>query len=329
MKIVVRSLTVVPALALAISASAVAVAAPRVLTVTGNVSYVEGSYGDTFVAGQPFSGSFVYDPDERNVDPDPITEPSDVPGHEYTSLYECSTAPCAMALLFPTIPESFGVNHITLVMNDDLELTAEDTNNTVRDGTYDWIEIVGSTTAAFCPLPGGVCEPNELIPVDGEEWTLGLISDTDWFSDGSLIPDDIPSTFSTLVVGVEIDPLGEEIGLVFAMVEVSVGISPVFETDGVTLTWPAVAGAPLYNVYRGDFGAWIDADEDGLPDQGYGECALFLDPDSSDTVFVDFNEPAPGFGFQYLVATIDLEGTEQFLGSTSVGVARSIDLPCP
>ncbi len=75
--------------------------------------------------------------------------------------------------------------------------------------------------------------------------------------------------------------------------------------------------------------ALVDLNEDGLPDEGYGECVNDLDDDTTDTLFADPEIPLPGgHGFAYLVGWVDLVG-EGGLGSTSAGLPREVDLPCP
>ena len=94
--------------------------------------------------------------------------------------------------------------------------------------------------------------------------------------------------------------------------------------------WQQMCGAQQYNVYRREFAAALaDADEDGLPDAGYGECVNDLDDDTADTLFADPEIPLPGGnGFAYLVGWVDLEG-ERGLGSTSASLPREDVLPCP
>ncbi len=195
--------------------------APTLLTVSGTIDVVEGSYVGDFVAGQPFIGTFIYDTDESNAAPSSITTPSNVPGHEFSSFYDFLGAAYDVVLSFPAIPATFDSETVSVVVNDDLFLAAEDVNGAVSDGLHDWIEILGSTAIGICLEPGGVCEPNEYSPADGEEWTLAIFSDTGWISDGSLVPDDFPSTYTALVVGIEVDVAGVETGLVLADVVVT------------------------------------------------------------------------------------------------------------
>ncbi len=102
------------------------------------------------------------------------------------------------------------------------------------------------------------------------------------------------------------------------------------KASGQALEWRGVCGAESYNVYRQDFAATpTDRDEDGLPDEGYGECVNYLDDDTTDTVLADPEIPLPGGnGFAYLVSWVDPTG-EGGLGSTSAGLAREALVPCP
>ena len=86
-------------------------------------------------------------------------------------------------------------------------------------GTYDWIELLGSTMGSVCLIPGGVCAPDEFSPADGEEWTLAIFGDSSWFTDGSVIPDELPASFVSLLVGIDFDPAGKEVGFAFATID--------------------------------------------------------------------------------------------------------------
>ena len=44
---------------------------------------------------------------------------------------------------------------------------------------------------------------------------MALISDTSWISDGSLIPDTLPASFTPIFVGIEYDAAGVETGIMF------------------------------------------------------------------------------------------------------------------
>ena len=135
---------------------------------------------------------------------------------------------------------------VGVVVNDDLPLTADDTGGLLPAGTYDWIEILGSTTDGVCLLPGGICEPDEISPVDGEEWTLAIFGDQTWISDGSLIPDDLPASPTLLLVGFEFDEFGEETGGVFATVSITnlpEGVPALGSVGLVVLAGSLAAGA--------------------------------------------------------------------------------------
>jgi hypothetical protein len=101
-----------------------------------------------------------------------------------------------------------------------------------------------------------------------------------------------------------------------------------FDADGITLVWPGVTGALSYDIYRGDLSALVDGDDDGLPDSGYGTCMTALDDDPRDTFFEDGDVPAVGGGFFYLRAVINAQG-DGGIGSTSAGLPRTPQVPCP
>jgi hypothetical protein len=229
-----RKHTALLTLAFLVSGPTISLAAPETLAVAGTVSVVEGDYVGDFTVGDPYSGSFTYDTDEANAS-FAITTPSTVPGHEFSSFYDF-TAPVYEAILnFPAIPGTFTSNVMAVVVNDNLTLTTEDTAGAIPAGTYDWIEILGSTTVGACLLPGGECEPDEFSPVDGEEWTLAIFSsDTTWITDGSLIPNNLPGSYTAIIVGAEFDELGEEVGFVLASASVTEPV-PMFGPFGLAM----------------------------------------------------------------------------------------------
>ena len=149
-----------------------------------------------------------------------ITTPSVVPGHEFTSFYEFATTDgfSWAGDLVPPSGDGFNADVMGIVVNNDLPLTSAETGGLLPDGTYDWIELLGSTTTDICLVPGGVCAPDEFSPANGEEWTLAFFGDSSWFTDGSVIPDALPPGVTALLVGIEVDELGEEVGFVFASV---------------------------------------------------------------------------------------------------------------
>jgi hypothetical protein len=202
-------------------------AVPTGLDITSTIQDVSGSFVGNFVIGQTLSGSFIYDTDEANAGPGSITTPSTVSGHEFSSFYEFPDAPNSVSLSTPASPGFFtNTVAVAVVVNDNLPLTSGETGGVLSDGVYDWIEILGSSTVGICLLPGGGCAPNEFSPADGQEWTLAIFGDTDWFSDGSLVPDNLPATYSTLLVGFEFDAAGNEVGAVFATVDTLTTFTP-------------------------------------------------------------------------------------------------------
>jgi hypothetical protein len=96
-----------------------------------------------------------------------------------------------------------------------------------------------------------------------------------------------------------------------------------------TLTWDPVVGAMQYNVYRGFVSGLTDSNSDHRPDGGYGTCQDSRDPNLTDTIFVDTDVPTEAqIGFFYLVAYLS-GGVEIGLGSSSLGIQRTMTVPCP
>jgi hypothetical protein len=190
--------------------------APITISIEATVdTVIDGSVSGLMV-DDLIAGAFVYDTDEANADPVADTDGSDRPGHEYSSFYEFSGSPYAVTLDVPfssTAP-------VAVVVNNDLPLTADETAGQISDGIYDWIEILGSTTISVCnKTPPEECEPGEFDPADGQEWTLAIIADSGWFSDGSLIPDTLPGTYTALIVAQEFDENSFEAGVIVASVD--------------------------------------------------------------------------------------------------------------
>ena len=196
--------------------SSAANAAPVTIDITATVQDVSGSYLGSLSAGQSLNGTFSYDTDEANAS-SANTTPSTVPGHEFTSFYEFSGTPYDAIVSGP----SFSFDNeapMAVVVNNNLDISADDTGGVIPAGTYDWIEILGSTAS-------DVSGPN--TPGNGQDWTLAIFADdADWFSDGSLVPDTLPSSYTALLVGIDFDANGDEIGVVIATVD-SVTISQV------------------------------------------------------------------------------------------------------
>ena len=99
--------------------------------------------------------------------------------------------------------------------------------------------------------------------------------------------------------------------------------------DKDTMTWPSIEVAQEYNVYRKDLG-FVDIDEDGVADDGYGDCYSGFDPDTTDTMFVDTDTPTAGNGFAYHMTYVnDVHNTEGGIGKASLGQQRPNFSPCP
>jgi len=109
------------------------------------------------------------------------------------------------------------------------------------------------------------------------------------------------------------------------------GPSPSFSvsfSSKTTMTWDPVQDAFLYYVYRGDVSGLIDSIPDGAPDGGYGTCQNANDPNPTDTMYIDTEDPSPGAGFHYLVSYFLISG-ETGLGTRTDGQPRLVQTPCP
>ena len=176
---------------------------------------VSGVYAGDFLVGYNVNGSYVYDTDENNASVADTT-PSTIPGHEYTSRYTFDGASYGADFFIPALSDGFTqLGKVEVLVNNDLFLTSAETGGFLADGTYDWIEILASTTVDVCPS-GSTCPP--YTPGDGEEWTLAIFGASDWFTDGSVIPDTLPVDYQALLVGLNFNTNGDEVGAAFATV---------------------------------------------------------------------------------------------------------------
>ncbi|MGB5439441.1 MAG: VPLPA-CTERM sorting domain-containing protein, partial [Gammaproteobacteria bacterium] len=122
----------------------------------------------------------------------------------------------------PTLGDGFTeLGTVEVLVNNDLFLTSAETGGFLADGIYDWIEILASTTIDVCPS-GSTCPPDSYTPgspvgtEDGQEWTLAIFGASDWFADGSVIPDSLPVDYQALLVGLNFNDNGVEVGAAFA-----------------------------------------------------------------------------------------------------------------
>jgi len=194
-------------------------AAPFTIDVTATVFSSFGSYAGDLDPGVGLVGTIALTTDEGAAS-FADTTPSTIPGHEYTSFYGFDAPPFSWIGTAPSLgPGGFTADTLGIVVNNDITLTSAETGGLFPDGTYDWIELLGSTTIDVCP-PGDTCPtPDPFTPGDGEEWTLAIFSDSSWFSDGSVIPDALPASFAPILVGAEFDEFGVQIGGVLAAVD--------------------------------------------------------------------------------------------------------------
>lgn len=195
--------------------------------VTSTVSFVDGSYAGDVAVGQTITGTFVVDSDKANAGPGSDPTPSSNPGHEYSSFWEFPGAPYGVDLLNMSLGSSFSSSSApAIVVNNNLSITSDETGGMVADGSYDWIEVLGATTASACLLPGGLCDPGEYTPVDGEEWTLAIFADSSWITADDEIPTGLPGSYTAFLIGIETDAAGIEIGTIIAPAG-SLTLSPV------------------------------------------------------------------------------------------------------
>lgn len=182
------------------------------ITATVDVSSVsDNTFASDLPVGQSVSGTFIFDTSEASAS-SAETTPSTTPGHEFTSFYDFAGAPYEVLISSNSYNFS-NTAPVGVVVNDSLFLTSAETNGAVlTDGYYDWIEIFGSTTSDV----GAAHTPD-----NGQEWTLALIAgDGNWFTDGSVIPDNVPpSSYTPLLMGLDFDSVGHEVGFVFASVD--------------------------------------------------------------------------------------------------------------
>ena len=174
-------------------------------------SYLDNTYASNLSVGQSVNGTFIFDTSEASANTAETT-PSYEPGHEFTSFYDFAGAPYEVSVS----SNNFNFTNtapVGVVVNNNLLLTSAETNGAIStDGYYDWIEILGSTTS-------DVAGPH--TPGNGQEWTLALIAeDGNWFTDGSVIPDNVPpSSYTPILIGLDFDSVGDEVGFVFASVD--------------------------------------------------------------------------------------------------------------
>ncbi len=226
--------------ALFLAAAVPVSAAPFTVNLTATVVQSFGSYAGDLDPGVGLTADVSLSTTETDAF-NAITTPSTEPGHEFTSFYEFSSPPFSWNGAAPSLGgPGFAADVLGIVVNDNLTISAADTGGLIADGTYDWIELLGSTTVDVCPT-GFTCPPDPFSPGDGEEWTVAIFGGTDWFSDGSVIPDSLPADFTVVLVGVEFNANGEEIGVVLASVDSFETTLPIEEVTAI----PAPASAAL------------------------------------------------------------------------------------
>lgn len=198
--------------------SGTALAAPLLFTVSTTVNAVDGVYGGGLFVGDTITGSFLVDNDKDNASPGSDPGPGTNPGHEYTSFWEFSGPSYGVDLLNVQRNARFTSDIEAIVVNDGLNLPSNDVGGQIPTGTYDWIEVLGSTTSDYCPTNiDCVAEPNQVVPANGEEWTLMIVSTDSWFSGGD-IPQKLPIDYTAFLLGFGYDQVGTRVGAVIAPV---------------------------------------------------------------------------------------------------------------
>ncbi len=215
-----RTLASAPVLIACLTVPGTVVADVISLQTTATITLSEGSYSGDLLPGYTIDGTFVFDDDTSGAGPGSDPTPSNEPGHEYSSYWEFPGAPYEVSLTVPQVGGGFANGApVGIVINNDLDITSEETGGMIADGTYDWIELLGSTTVDHCPAGPGACSPDELRPADGEEWTLAIFSDTAWLGLDNQIPGALPASYTAFLIGLDFDAAGNEVGLVIAPVD--------------------------------------------------------------------------------------------------------------
>ena len=189
---------------------------------------VSGVYAGDIMVGYNVNGSYVYDTDEV-IASGADTNPGTIPGHEYSSRYTFTDIPNGTFVepsygadfFIPDLSDGFTrLGSVEVLVNNDLSLTSAETGGFLADGTYDWIEILATTAVDVCPA-GNTCPPyrpgsDGITEGSGQEWTLAIFGASDWFTDGSVIPDTLPADYQALLVGLSFNTNGDEVGAAYA-----------------------------------------------------------------------------------------------------------------
>ncbi|WP_279247326.1 hypothetical protein [Candidatus Litorirhabdus singularis] len=155
------------ALAVTLLSSSYALAAPVQFNVTSTVTIVEGSYVGGVVVGDNINGSFLIDNDSANAGPGSDPGPGTNPGHEYTSFWNFDGAPYGVELIDVQQAAGFSSSTQAVVVNDGMFIDAEETGGLIPTGTYDWLELLGSTTVDYCP---GAASPVARLMARSGRW---------------------------------------------------------------------------------------------------------------------------------------------------------------
>lgn len=196
-------------LLLAWSVTPSASAAEMTLDFTGLVKSVTGGMTGYFSIDEVAPTSqFTFSTDESQASfADTVGFAS--PTYRYDSLYRFSGTPFGITLSYPALTSSSWYNGQPTGQGTAPDNTFNSGNNIevrvandrvidqtasaafaglVAAGTYDWIDLRWT---------GNGLANDQSINL--QTWQLSIIADANWFSDGKLIPDALPTTFSLLM----------------------------------------------------------------------------------------------------------------------------------
>ena len=175
---------------------------------------ISGSYLSEFSVGDVIQASFVYDDDETLMVPD-IAKIGAETEHAYE--YTGTPGPYGASVINSSAAYSFDATFYGADVVDNLAITqtiSDEINGKIALGTYDIFDVWGDTE-----------DINNNID---EDWEVVIIADdANWFSDASVFPDSLPSSYTALLLGSDFDAMGNEIGRVVLAVDITVSSAPV------------------------------------------------------------------------------------------------------
>jgi len=229
-------------LLLAMSVNPSASAAQVTIPFTGLVKSLTGSLWGYFLIDEVApTGQFSFSTDETQAS---LTDT--VGTVYYDSRYQFSGTPNGISLTYPQI--SFPPSTTDYSYNSAGNIEVRVTNNRVIDqaastalaglvvpGTYDWIDLRWTDIG----LAWG-------SGLDLQTWQLSIYGDTNWFTDGTLIPDALPTSYTLYLYASHDDNVGNHIGdMLAANYSTSGGVSAVPVPPAIWLLASGIAGLGL------------------------------------------------------------------------------------